>query len=54
MNGGSMRAMHKGLGISNQDFNGLVQDLGKSSNEFKVPARNLKASVALLAQMRRH
>ena len=51
--GGSMKAVHKGLRIRNRDFNALVQDLGKSLKKFKVPAREQKELVALLAPMRR-
>lgn len=51
--GGSMKAVHKGLGISDGDFNALVQDLGKSLNKFKVPAREQKELVAILAPMRK-
>jgi hemoglobin len=50
--GGSMKAVHKGLGIRNSHFNGLVQDLGKSLKKFKVPAREQQELVALLAPMR--
>lgn len=51
--GGSMKAVHKGLGISDGDFNALVQDLGKSLKKFKVPAREQKELVAILAPMRK-
>jgi hemoglobin len=51
--GGTMKAVHKGLGISDGDFNALVQDLGKSLNKFKVPAREQKELVAILAPMRK-
>ena len=51
--GGGMKAVHKGLGIRNRDFDALVQDLGKSLNKFKVPAREQKELVALLAPMRK-
>jgi hemoglobin len=47
-----MKAVHKGLGIRNSHFNGLVQDLGKSLKKFKVPAREQQELVALLAPMR--
>ena len=53
ISGGSMRAVHKGLGISNRDFDALVQDLGTSLNKFKVPAREQKELVVLLAPMRK-
>ena len=49
--GGSMRVAHRGLGIRDLDVDALVQDLGKTQNEFKVPAREQKELVALLAPM---
>ena len=44
---------HDGLGISDKNFNALVEDLGKSLNKFKVPAREQKELVAILAPMRK-
>ena len=41
------------MGIRNKDFNALVQDLGKSLKKFKVPAKEQKELVALLAPMRK-
>lgn len=51
--GCSMRAAHRGLGIRGLDVDALVQDLGKTQNEFKVPAREQTELVALLAPMRK-
>lgn len=44
--------MHKGLGISNRDFDALVQDLGKSLNNSKSP-REQNRPFVLLAPMRK-
>ena len=46
-----MRVAHRGLGIRDLDVDALVQDLGKTQNEFKVPARQQKELVALPAPM---
>lgn len=51
--GGRMKAVHKGLGIRNRDFDALVQDLGRNLNKFKVPTREQKELVALHTQMRK-
>ena len=51
--GRDMRSAHAGMGIRNKDFNALVQDLGKSLKKFKVPAKEQKELVALLAPMRK-
>src|SRR5215468_5006650 len=37
--GKDMRTAHKGMGITDADFNALVQDLKKSLDKFKVPAK---------------
>ena len=37
--GKDMKTAHKGMGITDADFNALVQDLQKSLNKFKVPAK---------------
>ena len=44
---------HDGMGVSDMNFNALVEDLGKSLNKFKVPAREQKELVAILAPMRK-
>jgi len=49
--GRDMRSAHRGMGISGQHFNALVQDLGKSLNKFRVPAREQKELVAALAPL---
>jgi hemoglobin len=47
--GRDMRSAHAGMGIRSRHFNALVQDLGKALNKFKVPAREQRELVALLA-----
>jgi hemoglobin len=51
--GGDMRSVHAGMGIQSQHFDALVQDLGKTLNKFKVPRREQKELVAILAPMKR-
>jgi hemoglobin len=51
--GRDMKTVHAGMGIRGRDFNALVQDLGKSLNKFKVPRREQKELVAILAPMKR-
>jgi hemoglobin len=51
--GRDMRSAHAGMGIQGKHFNALVEDLGKSLNKFKVPAREQRELVAILAPMRK-
>jgi hemoglobin len=51
--GRDMKSTHAGLGIRGRHFGALVQDLGKTLNKFKVPAREQKELVAILAPMKR-
>ena len=51
--GRDMRTTHAGMGVKNRHFNALVQDLGKSLNKFKVPRKEQKELVAILAPMRK-
>jgi hemoglobin len=51
--GRDMKSSHKGLGIGSKDFDALVEDLAKSLNKFKVPAREQKELVAILAPMKK-
>jgi len=51
--GGDMKSVHAGMGIRSQDFNALVQDLGKTLNKFKVPKREQGQLVAILAPMKK-
>jgi hemoglobin len=48
-----MKSAHAGMGIRSKDFDALVQDLGKSLNKFKVPAREQKELVAVLGPMKK-
>jgi hemoglobin len=47
--GRDMKSAHAGMSIKSSHFNALVQDLGKALNKFKVPAREQRELVALLA-----
>ena len=51
--GKDMKTAHAGMGIAGKDFNALVQDLGKSLKKFKVPAKEQKELVAILAPMKK-
>lgn len=51
--GRDMKTTHAGMGVANRHFDALVQDLGKSLNKFKVPAREQKELVSILAPMRK-
>src|SRR5262245_60420374 len=51
--GRSMKAAHRGLGVDGDDFNALVEDLGKALNKFRVPAREQRELVALLAPLKK-
>jgi hemoglobin len=51
--GRDMRTAHAGMGVKDRHFNALVQDLGKSLNKFKVPRKEQKELVAILAPMRK-
>src|SRR4051812_9748328 len=51
--GRDMRGAHRGMGVTGRHFNALVQDLGRTLNKFRVPAREQKELVAALAPLRR-
>ena len=51
--GRDMKSAHAGMGVRNSHFNALVQDIGKALKKFKVPAREQRELVALLAPTRR-
>jgi hemoglobin len=51
--GRSMREAHRGLGVRNEDFNALVQDLVRTLNKFNVPPREQKELLGLLGPMRK-
>ena len=47
--GRDMKSAHAGMGIESRHFDALVQDLGKALNKFRVPGREQRELVALLA-----
>ena len=47
--GRDMKSAHAGMGITSDHFNALVQDLGKALNKYRVPGREQRELVALLA-----
>jgi hemoglobin len=50
--GRSMKETHAGMGVRGRDFDALVGDLGKTLKKFKVPGREQKELVAILAPMK--
>ncbi|HLW46757.1 MAG TPA: group 1 truncated hemoglobin [bacterium] len=50
--GKDMKTAHKGMAITNADFDALVQDLVGALNKFKVPAKEKSDLLALLGPMR--
>jgi hemoglobin len=50
--GRDMKTTHRGMGVANADFDALVEDLARSLNKLKVPAREQKELVAILLPMR--
>ncbi|MCO4888092.1 group 1 truncated hemoglobin [Cupriavidus sp. WGtm5] len=50
--GRDMKTAHAGMAISNDEFDALVDDLVKSLNKFKVPARDQKELLGILGPMR--
>ena len=51
--GRSMKDAHRGMGVSGTDFGALVEDLQKSLNKFKVPAREQGELLAILGPMKK-
>jgi hemoglobin len=51
--GRDMRTTHAGMGISNADFNALVQDLIAALDKFNVPAAEKKELLGLLGPMKK-
>lgn len=51
--GRSMKASHKGMGVSNKDWDALVEDLVKALNKFKVPKAEQQELLGLLAPMKK-
>ena len=47
--GRDMKPAHAGMGIRSSHFNALVDDLGRALKKFKVPRREQRELVALLA-----
>jgi hemoglobin len=47
--GRDMKSAHAGMGIKSSHFDALVEDLGKALNKFRVPGREQRELVALLA-----
>ena len=50
--GRDMKTAHAGMGISNADFNALVEDLTKSLNKFKVGKTEQDQLLGVLGPMR--
>ena len=50
--GKDMKSAHAGLGISNADFDALVEDLTKALNMFKVAPADQKQLLGVLGPMR--
>jgi len=50
--GRSMQAAHKGMNITDAQFNALVEDLQKSLNKFKVPEKEQADLLAVLGPMK--
>jgi hemoglobin len=51
--GRSMKEAHRGMGVGGADFGALVQDLQKSMNKLKVPAREQGELLAILGPMKK-
>ena len=50
--GKDMKTAHKGMGISDADFNALVEDLVKTLNKFNVPAKEQGELLGILGPMK--
>ena len=50
--GKSMKEAHRGMGVRTRDFNALVEDLKKSLDKFKVPAKEQGELLAVLGPMK--
>ncbi len=51
--GQNMKTVHAGMGVGDQDFNALVEDLIKSLDKYKVPTKEQQELLALLGPMRK-
>jgi hemoglobin len=50
--GRDMRTAHKGMGITDGDFNALVEDLVKTLNKFNVPAKEQGELLGILGPLK--
>ena len=50
--GKDMKTAHTGMGIKEEDFNALVEDLKKSLDKFKVPAQEKNERLGALGGMK--
>src|SRR5499425_776352 len=50
--GRDMKTAHKGMGITDADFNALVEDLQKSLNKFKVPDKEQGELLGILGPLK--
>jgi len=50
--GKDMKTAHKGMGITDADFNALVEDLQKSLNKFKVPDKEQGELLSALGSLK--
>jgi hemoglobin len=50
--GRDMKTIHKGMGISDHEFDSLALDLGASLDKFKVPAREREELLKIVAATR--
>ncbi len=51
--GRDMRTAHAGMGVSDADFSALVEDLIKSLDKFKVPAKEQQELLGALGPMKK-
>ncbi|MDX2144652.1 MAG: group 1 truncated hemoglobin [Rhodospirillaceae bacterium] len=51
--GGNMKGIHRGLGITREDFNALIEALQDAMDKHDVPFRSQNKLLALLAPMHR-
>ena len=47
-----MKTAHQGMGVTDADFNALVEDLVTTMDKFQVPAQERNELLALLGPMR--
>src|SRR5215467_4324122 len=50
--GRDMKTAHKGMGVTDADFNALVEDLQKSLNKFKVPDKEQGELLSILGSLK--